>query len=255
VDYTHAQGSHEFRTLNINPIVNGTRLLAPKFAAVYGNPNYLSAVNIFWAGNKSQYDAMTVKLERRLPRATLQAHYTLARAMAYGGVSMARGGAPAPMIYDQPLADGEWGPTGSDERHRVVAIGVFDLAWGFQVSPILQMASARPFNLTAGSDLNADGTNNDRYVDPTTGKQVSYNAGRGDPTYLLDLRTTKFFDLGGGGNRKVGVFIEAFNLFNTANFGGSFSGNSRSTNFRQPTDFVPGIGYARQVQLGARYLF
>ena len=51
------------------------------------------------------------------------------------------------------------------------------------------------------------------------------------------------------------MFVEAFNLFNTANFGGSFSGNARSTNFRQPTDFVPGIGYARQVQLGARLLF
>ena len=70
-----------------------------------------------------------------------------------------------------------------------------------------------------------------------------------------DLRTTKFFDLGGAGSRKLGVFVEAFNLFNTANFGSSFSGNSRSTNFRQPTDFVPGIGYARQVQLGGRFLF
>ena len=168
---------------------------------------------------------------------------------------MARGGAPAPQNAFEPLAEGELGPTGSDERHRVVAIGVFDLAWGIQLSPIVQLASARPYNLTAGSDLNADGTNNDRYIDPSTGQQVSYNAGRGDPTYLMDLRTTKFFDLGGGGNRKVGVFIEAFNLLNAANFGGSFSGNSRSTNFRQPTDFVPGIGYARQVQLGARFLF
>jgi hypothetical protein len=61
--------------------------------------------------------------------------------------------------------------------------------------------------------------------------------------------------LAGGGGRKLGVFVEGFNLFNTANFGGSFSGNSRSTNFLQPTDFVPGIGYSRQVQLGARFLF
>ena len=168
---------------------------------------------------------------------------------------MARGGAPAPQDAFAPLAEGELGPTGSDERHRFVAIGVFDVRWGIQLSPIVQLASARPYNLTAGADLNADGTNNDRYIDPATGTQVSYNAGRGDPTYLVDLRTTKFFDLGGAGGRKLGVFVEAFNLFNTANFGGSFSGNARSTNFRQPTDFVPGIGYARQVQLGARFLF
>lgn len=255
VDVTHSMGRHEFRTLNINPIVNGTRVLAPAFARAFGNPTYLNAVNIFWAGNKSQYDAMTIKLQRRLARASLQAHYTLARAYAYGGVSMARGGAPAPQDAFAPLADSEWGPTGSDERHRFVAIGVFDLAFGIQLSPIVQLASARPYNLTAGADLNADGTNNDRMIDPATGKQVNINAGRGDPTYVVDLRTTKFFNLDGSGTRRIGVFIEAFNLFNTANFGSSFSGNSRSANFRQPTDFVPGIGYARQVQLGARFLF
>jgi len=255
VDFTHSMGRNEFRTLNINPIVNGTRVLAPAFARVFGTPNYLNNVNIFWAGNKSQYDAMTIKLQRRLSRVTLQTHYTLARAYAYGGVSMARGGAPAPQDAFAPLADGEWGPTGSDERHRFVAIGVFDVGYGIQLSPIVQLASARPYQLTAGADLNADGTNNDRYIDPATGQQVSYNAGRGDPTYLFDLRTTKFFNLGAGDSRRVGVFVEAFNLFNTANFGGSFSGNSRSTNFRQPTDYVPGIGYARQLQLGARFTF
>jgi hypothetical protein len=113
VDFTHARGSHEFRTLNINPIVNGQRSWRPSSRRAFGNPNYLSAVNIFWAGNKSQYDAMTVKLERRLPRATLQAHYTLARAKAYGGVSMARGGAPAPQDAFAPLAEGNW-----DRRQR-----------------------------------------------------------------------------------------------------------------------------------------
>jgi len=255
IDLTHSMGRHEFRTLNINPIVNGARLMAPQFARVYGNPNYLNGVNIFSAGNQSQYDAMTVKLQRRLARVSLQAHYTLARAYAYGGVSMSRGGAPQPQVYNEPLADSEWGPTGSDERHRFVAIGVFDLAWGIQLSPIVQLASARPYNLTAGTDLNADGNNNDRMVDPSTGKQVDINAARGDATYVVDLRTTKFFNLGASGARRIGVFVEAFNLFNTANFGASYSGNARSANFRQPTDFVPGIGYARQVQLGARFLF
>ena len=151
------------------------------------------------------------------------------------------------------MADGEWGPTGTDERHRVVAMGVFELPYGIQLSPVFQAASARPYTLTAGADLNADGTNNDRYIDPATGKQVSVNSARGDNTLLLDLRTTKFFGLGGA--RRIGVFAELFNIFNTANFGGNFTGNARSTNFRQPGGFIPGIGYPRQVQLGARFLF
>ena len=75
----------------------------------------------------------------------------------------------------------------------------------------------------------------------------------GDNTTVVDLRSTKFFSL--TGERKIGVFVEFFNLFNTANFGGAYTGNARSATFRQPTGFIPGIGYPRQVQLGARFLF
>jgi hypothetical protein len=130
---------------------------------------------------------------------------------------------------------------------------VFDLAYGIQLSPVFQAASARPYNLTAGVDLNADGTNNDRYIDPATGKQVSLNSGRGDSTIVMDLRGTKYLPF--GGERKLGIFVEAFNLFNRANFGAAYGGNARSATFQIPTGFVPGIGYPRQVQLGMRFLF
>ena len=133
-------------------------------------------------------------------------------------------------------------------------MGVFDLPYGIQLSPIFQAATPRPYGLTAGADLNADGSNNDRYIDPATGKQVSVNAGRGDNTVVVDLRTTKFFSL--TGERKIGLFAELFNLFNTSNFGGSYTGNARSSNFRLPSGgFIAGIGYARQLQLGARFSF
>jgi len=254
IDYTHVEGRNEFRTLNINPIVNGgPRVLAADFQRVFGVANYLTNVNIYSSINKSRYTAMTVKLQRRLPRATLQAHYTLAHAFAYGGSIAARGGAPAPQDAFAPFADGEWGPTATDERHRVVAIGVFELAYGIQLSPVFQAASARPYNLTAGTDLNRDGANNDRYIDPATGKQVPLNAGRGDNTTVVDARVTKFFDLREG--RRLGAFAEFFNLFNTANFGNNYTGNARSSSFRQPSGFVAGIGYPRQMQLGLRFLF
>jgi hypothetical protein len=135
----------------------------------------------------------------------------------------------------------------------MVATGVFELGYGVQLSPVVQLASARPYNLTAGSDLNADGNNNDRYIDPATGVQQPLNAARGDRTFVFDLRSTKFLPF--GGDKKLGLFVEAFNVFNTDNFGNAFSGNGRSTNFRQPTGFLPSIGYPRQVQLGARFLF
>ena len=253
IDYTHVEGRKELRQLNLNPIVNGTRVMAPDFIRVYGAANILSTVSLRSSINKSRYDALTFRFQRRFPRATMQAHYTLAGAYSYGGSTGNRSGAGLAQDAFDPFAKGEWGPNGPDERHRFVATGVFEMPWGVQLSPSVQLASARPFNLTAGSDLNRDGTNNDRWINPATGQQVSFNAARGDNTTVIDLRSTKFVDL--GGERKVGVFVELFNLLDTVNFGGSYSGNGASANFREATGYVPGIGYPRQVQVGARFLF
>jgi hypothetical protein len=239
--------------LNANPLVNGERVLAPDFTRVYGRPDVLSLVTVKASIGSSRVDLLTFKFQRRHRRATIQAHYTLAGAHAYGGSIGARGSIAPPQDALYPLAPGEWGPTLQDERHRLVATGVLELPYGIQLSPVFQAASARPYNLTAGSDLNRDGNNNDRYIDPTTGQQVSLNAGRGDPTVVLDLRGTKFFPL--GGERRIAVFAEVFNVLNTVNFGGNYSGNSRSVLFRQPTELMAGIGYPRQLQLGARFLF
>ena len=253
VDYTHTEGRNEVRSTELNPIINGTRLLVPDFRRVYGIPNPLGSVRILASINKSRYDALTFKLQRRFPRATLQAHYTVAGAYSYGGSTGNRSGAGLAQVYNEPLADREWGPNGPDERHRFVATGVFELPFGIQASPVVQIASARPYNLTAGTDLNADGNNNDRYIDPATGQQVSLNAARGDNTFVFDLRATKFVDLGAG--RRVGLFAEFFNLLDTSNFGAAYGGNVRQVTFNQPTGFIPGIGYPRQLQLGARFLF
>ena len=241
------------RQVNLNPIVNGTRVLAPDFQRVLGAANYLSSVYLRAGINKSRYDALTFRFQRRLPRATVQAHYTLAGAYSYGGSTGNRSGAGLAQDQSNLFADSEWGPNGPDERHRFVATGVFELPWAIQLSPVVQLASARPYNLTAGTDLNGDGTNNDRWVDPATGQQVSINAARGDNTFVFDMRATKFISL--GADRRLGFFAEFFNLFNTANFGGQYNGNGRAVNFRQPTGFIPGIGYPRQVQLGVRYQF
>ena len=253
VDYTHVEGRREVRSTELNPLIGGRRLLANDFQRVFGNPTYLGSTRILAAINKSRYDALTFMFQRRLPRATLQAHYTLAGAYSYGGSTGNRSGAGLAQTYDKPLDPSEWGPNGPDERHRFVATAVLEAGWGVQLSPVVQVVSARPYNLTAGTDLNADGNNNDRYIDPATGKQVSLNSARGDNTFVFDLRATKF--LGLGGDKKVGLFAEFFNLFNTANFGGSYGGNARATTFRQPTGFIPGIGNPRQVQLGARFIF
>ena len=239
--------------MNINPIVNGRRVLADDFLRVFGNANYLSDVRILASINKSRIRRADVQGAAALPRVTLQAHYTLAGAYAYGGSTAARGAAPIPQDAFDPFAEGEWGPTGirratSGGRHGRVRNAVRHPAVAGVPGAI-----ARPYNLTAGSDLNGDGANTDRWIDPATGQQVAINAGRGDNTVVLDLRTTKFVEL--GGERRIGFFAEVFNLFDTANFGERYQGNGRSATFQQPNNFVAGIGYPRQAQIGVRFLF
>jgi hypothetical protein len=50
----------------------------------------------------------------------------------------------------------EFGPTRIDERHRVVASGLFDFPQGFQLAPIVQCDGTTVFPL-AGIDIDGDG--------------------------------------------------------------------------------------------------
>src|SRR5437016_10524705 len=123
VDYTLSEGRHELRGMNIDPIINGQRLLVPQLVAAGYPSNQFGPVMILSSINKSKYDALTFLFQRPFPRATLQAHYTFAHAYSYGGSTGNRSGAGQPQIYNQPYGPGEWGPNGPDERHRVVATG------------------------------------------------------------------------------------------------------------------------------------
>src|SRR3989442_5060024 len=71
---------------------------------------------------------------------------------------------PQAQDADNIFAPGEWGPTVSDERHRLVVFGVVDLPFGLQVSPIFQAATARPYTLLAGLPLKAGRQINARHV-------------------------------------------------------------------------------------------
>jgi hypothetical protein len=260
-DYTHALGLNDFKEVQINTLKNGVRRLAPDLERVYGDANLLGPVQVHSSINRSRYDELAVQFQRRLPRATLQVNYILSGAYAYAGqIAQSAYFVFASQDADCLFCPGEWGPTTADERHRVVVFSVVDLPFGLQVSPVFQVATARPYNLIAGTDLNGDGqvdlsgSLTDRYVDPLTGQQVSVNSQRGDPFVLLDARVTKFFTVGQE-NRKLGVFVEFFNLFNTYNFGQIYGGNARSVLFKKPTGYMPGTGYPFQIQLGARFDF
>ena len=255
-DFSSRLGRHDFRRTAINPFIDGERRLAPAFDEAFGDPQLLGPVQIQTSLNPNRYNELSVQFERRLTAATFRATYVLSGGYTYGGRILGSASlGPEPVIWNQPFADNEWGPVRKDERHRVVVFGVFELPWDVQVSTIMKTATARPYMATAGRDLNADGVNNDRWIDPATGQEVAVNPFRGDPLFLLDMRATKFFNMGSG--QRLGVFAEFFNLFNTSNFGRYYQTNGRSGAFRTPNGFhAGGQGtYPRTLQLGARFLF
>src|SRR5262249_6990974 len=149
---------------------------------------------------------------------SLNANYTLSRAMGWAIQSGFPGAASGFRNYPHDPRNlwdpRDFGPTPNDERHHITISGMVNLPFGFQVSPILQFGSARPFDLNPGYDSLGIGSGYSRPLivsndDPTNFHlfpaaadgpaaraclaagdchQVGYNTMRGDAFFQLDTR-------------------------------------------------------------------
>jgi outer membrane receptor protein involved in Fe transport len=170
VEYTHVLGLHENKTINVDQKVpvNGvccTRPLDAAFAA--STQPRLNSVRNEESIGRSHYDGVNFSLRQRMShRFQVAANYTLAWANSYDGGGGSFRNYPR-NAYD-PFASYEWGPSPNDERQHVTVSGVVDLPKGFQLAPILQFGSARPFNLTNSySALNTGGGTTNAVFVPT----------------------------------------------------------------------------------------
>ncbi|HEX8285620.1 MAG TPA: TonB-dependent receptor [Pyrinomonadaceae bacterium] len=280
-DYVHVLGLHEFTSLDINPRIgplinaqrntsNPGRILTSQFAAhaaeltaAFGTPTPFGRITVAQSDGRSRYDAFTVAFKRRYAnKYQLNAHYTLSKSQAWFGLASDFGNQPQ-NVFDKwdPI---NFGPTDADERHRFVLSGIFDLPYGFQVAPIFQIASARPYSIFPSClcDINRDGVNVDRdSVNPGVDDQhhLPLNSLRGDDFKQLNVRVSKFFNF--GEQRKLGLFFEAFNVFNTANFGREYQNVTGADDFGRPLNFFGATGFSEplgipfQAQLGFRFSF
>jgi hypothetical protein len=263
-DYTHVALQKGWRNLNINPLIDRVRPLAAEFGRVLGDPALMGVVNIAASVNEGSYDELAVHFERRFSAdAAFQVNYTLAEAWGMGGATdgALRVGSPAPQT---PSATGgdiyapwEYGPTAFDERHRVTIAGIFNLPGGFDVSPSLTAASARPYDQFRAANPSGDGS---LQVIGPDGNPVGIRAARGKALFNANARVTKNFSL--SPTQKLGIFIEMYNLTNRANFGNMFGTNAQTpATFNQPLGYLGGIGAVStipnsfQMQLGARFSF
>lgn len=137
VTYTNAHGTHLLRSRNINtPLPNTTALPLGRPGAVF----LTESTGIY---NQNQLVAnINSKLNSSI---SLFSFYVLSKAKSdTDGV----GTSPAnPYNYT-----GEYGPAGSDVRHRATLGGSFNLRWNIRLSPFAIVQSGVPFNITSGND-------------------------------------------------------------------------------------------------------
>jgi hypothetical protein len=299
-DYVHTLGLHENRVQNINPRIRNicpvgsdvtatcprggdTRFFDVAFVAAGLVANRLEQINMFTSTNRSRYDSWASTLRRRTRHALFSASYILSSSKGWGGQPTASySGNGIAVTPENQFRAGEFGPTRIDERHRIVASGLFDLPYGFQISPIVQFATARPYSLNAGTDIDGDGRSTvDRVCsgfDPLTLLQARLNnpstvpAGatafgctqlpvnsqrtgfvvnggsieeRSGRFFNVDTRITKTFSI--GERVKVKGYVNFFNIFNRENlsFGDrlGLSLISSRDSFLQPSSlYGPGFG-------------
>jgi outer membrane receptor protein involved in Fe transport len=295
-EYVHTLGLHSNVDVNVNPTDPNDPTFRPfnaAFAAA-GVP-LLGRIMDNQSIGRTRYDGLNLSFRRRMARNfSLVANYTLSRAMGY---SIASGGPPTLLSSQSsyhsyphdplhPLASTDFGPTPFDERHHITISGIVNLPWGFEVAPILQFGSARPYDLNAGYDILGLGSGYSRPVvvnksDPKnyyaydnsglghdaaaaqaalaagTAELVPYDAVRGAPIFELDARVSKNFKL--GEHRRLQLSFQGFNLTNRANYGNNYFYTATSGAIGKPAGFTnptsSSTANAFKGEFGARFTF
>ncbi|HEV2963159.1 MAG TPA: TonB-dependent receptor [Candidatus Angelobacter sp.] len=266
-EYVHELGVHESKTINVDQaFAGGPRPLDAALMAA-GQP-VLSRIDDEQAIGRSRYDGMNLSYRQRMwKHFSVNANYTLARAVAYAGNAAAFRNRPT--ISSQPFRQADFGPVPNDELHHVTISAIADLPYGIRIAPIMIFGSSRPYNPILGYDAlgvgagrgnepivvdNSNPTNLTRYqgkanaaavrtcLAANTCREVGFDAFRGDPFFQLDTRVSKIIKL--GERTRLELLTQLFNLTNRANFGNNFDGNVNdfSPNPAKNT-FMQPIGY------------
>jgi hypothetical protein len=201
--------------------------------------------------NRSMYDGVNLQLRKRVShRVMFQVNDTISWSRSWGGFPVASyGGSGLAVTPQQQFAPNQFARTNFDERNRFVFSGIFDLHGGFQVSPVFQASSARPYSfLGAPNDIDGDGrhiidgvcqgSTLSAPIETPGCTMIKPNTLTGKAFIQMNLRASKRFNI--NERARVFVFAEFFNLFNRANFCNSYEEDATDPNFNKPQAFCAG---------------
>ena len=204
---------------------------------------------------RNNYHAVEMSLTKRMS-SRWQASATYTVSSFRDGVPNPWSGVMNPVSFtvQAPLGE-EYGLAATDQRHRAVFNGIWQMGYGFQLSGLYFFGSGQRFATTYGGDvLGTGGTVGSARARPASagGGFTPRNGIVGEPIHRVDMRLQKRFVL--VGRAGIDGMVEVFNLFNHANYG-SYTTAQSNRNFGRAS-FNPNVAYQpRMVQLGFRFAF
>jgi hypothetical protein len=221
--------------LTYNPVTGVNYVSTDASRAVY--PDW-GVVNAYLSEGWSNFHALEIAFTKRLSQ-RWQASGTYTLSVYRDGTT-----SPAPSInLVQDLGE-EYGLATTDQRHRAVFNGIWDVGYGFQLSGLYFYGSGQRFATTYGGG--------DRPRLRPDGSIVPRNIFVGQPLHRVDFRLLRRFGL--GGRRSIDGIVESYNLFNHENYG-SYTLAESNASYGKPIQNV-GLAYQpRMVQLGFRIGF
>ena len=196
----------------------------------------------------SDFNSLELELEKRMAnRWSGRVSYTYAKCHDVAAI----------VVDSNPRLD--YGRCDRDNTHAFASSANVDLGHGLGAGMVFRTYSGYPINETVGTDVNGDGTSNDRptrgvndltlpIVSPLDSRGVAIRNGiKGVHKTILDSRFQYQRRMG---RYQAGFFLEVYNLTNHANFGNP-TGARNSANFMK----VIVADQPRTAQLGFRLLF
>jgi len=256
--FTGTRNEHRIQD-NVNITFDPTTRLPLNFNAKDASGRFINrpfpdwgVVGFYLMNGRSNYNGLQTVFTKRMShrwQGTLT--YTLST-LSDSDPRPLSGLSEVPFAVNAAFGD-DYGPAVSDQRHRAVFNGIWNVGYGFQVSGIYFYGSGERLAVTSGAGVSTTligAAGSDRLR--SDGTIVARNGFVGSPIHRLDMRLQRHLRI--SGHLGADGMLEVFNVFNRANYGGYVT-NESSLQYTQPTSST-NLSYApRSVQLGFRVAF
>jgi hypothetical protein len=150
-----------------------------------------------------------------------------------------------------PDLGGEYGPAVTDQRHRAVFNGIWEVARGFQLSGLYFFGSGERLENICGGDRRGFGRGGTQRL-CADGSVLERNSFVRDPIHRLDVRLQQRIPI--GRQLRIDGILEIFNVFDRANFG-SYVTDVSSPRYGLPNASTNLAFAPRTLQLGFRVAY